>query len=631
VRRAFALAYYFHPDKRSASQITTQAMAKVALAARVQARRIYYRPKGRSLGAGNGSRPSRTKVSVDRVQLLQRLVLLECDLLDRRHENLRGPAEMSAEQFVLRFVRQAVWCSSRRSSLYVATALGRILHGYSTAEVLGLFSVVLQDPERAPDDSYVRSVKQALHGEFKHRFGDLLRTRIGPRGEEVFETVEPSARLRRLVDSCLERLTPWNTSCPVPEGFDAFAQSLRPLRSAGGDPEAEHPIEVRRMHSLIHPDCLARLVRGLGLRSPAEVLRVPKLFRPESGGPSDGGAAEPVDRTDPPPLSDRELDGMGSARADAIASGDDHAFTHLSLRVDGHERARLPLAPGALARFGTSPAEEVLEIVGIGAGRETPLALHLLGQEPPWGPPADEELVVAAGWRWRIHVLLRPSHPWTAGCSIRQVEATCRRGSLLDGLGRTILRGGSGGAPTVRWAVAAPVLAVALVAAWLAGGLRPPAPSALGAPVAVSPPPPAEAVTRGQPRAGAPATLETARSIYVESLEGADGSRVTSLLARALETSGRFEVADRPETADLAFKGTVEGGGATPAPSGPERFRLELRLVDAGGRTLWTTMASGASWEEAVGQAMEALLRPAPALAPSPGRQPPRAGRAGHE
>ena len=602
VTRAFALAYFFRPDRTTALQITALAMAKVGLAERAQARRIRYKPKGRRLKLGADPVPFRTKVSIDRAQLLQRLVLLECDLLDRRDEEMDVGA-LTEEQFALRFVRQVVWSSWRRNSLYVATALGRILHSYSTAEVQGLFSVVVQEPDRTPDDSYVRSVKQSLLAELKRRFGDLVQTRSGARGEEVFETVTPSLHVQRLVDSCLERLTPWDTSCPLPRHFDAFGHTLRSLRSVGGDPEAEHPIEVRRMHSLIHPDCFARLTKGLGLRPPAELLTVPKLFKP--GGPAGEGNRAP-DRSQPPPLEDGDLDRMRSDFARVDDPG--RAPTHVSFRVDGRERAKLPIDPGAAAGFEVDAADGVLELIGIAGTREVPLALHLLGHEPLAGEPPDEELTVAAGRRREIRVLLRHSRRGPAAAFPSRVEAECVALGLFGRARRARAVGGRSGRSLVWWGGLVPTLGLLLAAGVLLVQRQGSPREGSGPPDLVRPVGSPADVTRGAAASAVPATLESARSIYVDALRGPNATSAARLLADRLTATGRFTVVESPDAADLALKGALEVQAADPASPAQPTFRLALQLVDARGVSVWTATEIDADWRVAVERAVADLF-----------------------
>ena len=604
VTRAFGLAYFFHPDRATALEITARAIGKVGLAERAQARRVYYKPKGRNLRLGADPRPLRTKISVDRAHLLQRLVLLECDLLDRQHEQQGGAATLSDEEFVLRFVRVLVGSSSRRNSLYVATGLGRILHGYSTAEVQEIFAVVVQDPERTPDDSYVRSVKQRLFGELKRRFDGLVRTRTGPRGEEVFETVEPSPRWRKLVDSCLDRLTPWDTSCPVPRGFDALAQTLKWLRPIGADPDAEHPIEVRRMHSLIHPDCFARLTKGLRLRPPAEVLTVPRLYRPE--GPPDAGGGPP-DRSHPPPLDDPDFARLRSAVSSEDKAG--RGVTHVIFRVDGSERARLVLDEGSIARFQVHDEDEVLELVGLADAREVPVALHLLGARPVAGTPPTEELVVAIARRWKVTVVVGQPTSLADPASPRRVEAACARLNRLGRLRRALLPGDGPGPSALRWVAAVPAVALLLAAALFVVARQRPTevrPELPGPPATTQAP---GEVTRGVARNGAPMTLESARTVYVGTLQGPDARRVADLLAASLRASERFTVVADPESADVALKGRLEIHDEGPTdPTAGRTFRLELQLVDEDGRPLWTVDEIDPDLKIAVERAVADLL-----------------------
>src|SRR5262249_34385801 len=130
------------------------------------------------------------------------------------------------EDLVVHFIKHLVRKTTKRNSFYVTLGLGRLLHSYTTAETMDIYSAVIQDPERVKDDFYFRSRKGALMEELKQRFGDLLRVSHGPRGEERFETVDNPGRFAELVRDCLGFFTPWNTPCLVPAGIDPIREGL---------------------------------------------------------------------------------------------------------------------------------------------------------------------------------------------------------------------------------------------------------------------------------------------------------------------------------------------------------------------------------------------------------------------
>ena len=607
LERAFGLAYFFHPDRDAALHIATAAMAKLRLAERTQARRCYYRPRGRRLLRGALSIPLRSKVSVGRAQLLQRLVLLESSACERAQEARCTPDAIPDDELVLRFVKHLVGTASRRNSLYVAAAMGRVLHSYSTAEAQELFSLVVQDPDRVPDDSYVRWIKQNLFREVKERFGAWLRTCRGAHGEEVFETAEPSPHRRQLVRSCLELLTPWDTPCPVPPCFDALSETLKPLRSPGLDPDSEHPIEVSRMHSLIHPACLLRLMKGLRLPEPADRLSIPRIFH---SGQASGDGCPPEDRTRPPALTRQDLEQLRSLWARQDQARKHRVPTHVTLRVDGRERARLALAAGASARFDCEEGCDLLEVHGVAGQVEIPLALHLLGPTPL--EPRPQEATVDLGSGWELVLSLTPELG-QAGVPLRvRVEARCRVSGLASRLDHGWRSFVDPWAAQRRWVAARAVTLAGLLllaASFFAVPWRAPEPVAPGESTAAPSAETGGETTRGPSVGESPVTLATASRLYAGFLSGPEADAVQELLGRALASTDRFQLVATPEAADAAFKGRLEiREPATPADRG-RRCRLELQLVDERGRRLWSATVDGPDWKTAVQRAVADLLR----------------------
>jgi hypothetical protein len=608
LERAYALAYFFHPEAELALRITARALAKLRLAERTQSRRRYYLPTGRRLLRGTPPLRLRTKVSLERQQLLQRLVLLECDAVERAEEQRGSAAAVGDDELALRFVRHLVRISSRRNSFYVATAVGRILHGYSTAAVLDLYATAVQHPDRIPDDSYLRRVKQTLVKDLKERFGESVRTRSGPRGEEVFETAELTPELRRLVVRSLELLTPWDTVCPVPAGFDPLKHPLRALRSLGRDPDLDHPTEVRRMHSLIHPQCFARLTQGLRLPDPEERLGVPRFFH---GAGSGGGRPAGGDRLQPPPLSSDDLERAERERDAGEPRPAGPEPTELSVRVDGRERSRLSPRADSTARFELEGGSELLEVVGLDADRAIPLALHGIGLQPLFeagGTLCEEIRVALGGGRELILTLTRDgSFEGTIG-----VRVVCRAASLASRVlarGQRLLRldpwdrrGRLG------WLPAFAFLAVVALALFVTRSRQPEPPRA-AAPAARES---AAGSTRGRPTQRPPLPLASVQRVLVEARSGPQAETVANLLRQSLGDGGRFVPTASSEAADAALKCKLDESGAV--------YRLELRLVDAQGRELWSATVADASWNAAVARAVADLTAAATAAGKAQGR-----------
>src|SRR5258708_3126774 len=79
--RAFELAYFIDPDPAIAGRIAVAAVASLDVAGAAQDKRLYYKPAGRPL-----SRKARTKVSLNDLHLLQRLVYVVSEPYEKYRE-----------------------------------------------------------------------------------------------------------------------------------------------------------------------------------------------------------------------------------------------------------------------------------------------------------------------------------------------------------------------------------------------------------------------------------------------------------------------------------------------------------------------------------------------------------------
>ena len=285
LRRAFRLAYFIHSDRKVAVRIVTAAISKLNAYAATQDKRSYYRTSCRSRTLGSKVISPRTKVSLSKLHLLQRLVYVESEPHERQEEQ-RQSVRIDEERLITRYIKHLINITLMRNSFHVTLGVSRLLYNYTTAESMKLYDLIIQNPERAKDDAYWRERKARLMRELKDRFGQSIAVVRGPHGEERFQTREDSARYLDLVKQCLQMFTPWDTPCPL-RGAGRAPGEIEALTFRGSDPDEEHKIEVARMHAVIHPDCYERLVDGLGLDSSARRLKVPKFFHnSDTGGDS---------------------------------------------------------------------------------------------------------------------------------------------------------------------------------------------------------------------------------------------------------------------------------------------------------------------------------------------------------
>jgi hypothetical protein len=101
---AFDLAYFIHGNRDVARKVAVNAIAKLEVMANAQYKRLYYTP-----------RASRSKVFMNDLQLLQRLVYVESEFYERRKE---ASADLSFEDLVIHYIKHLVRISVKRNSFY---------------------------------------------------------------------------------------------------------------------------------------------------------------------------------------------------------------------------------------------------------------------------------------------------------------------------------------------------------------------------------------------------------------------------------------------------------------------------------------------------------------------------------
>ncbi len=395
LNQAFELAYFILGDRPASIYVAMAAMNKLKTASSNQDRRHYYTPTGRSAFPA-----ARTKVNLSEIQLLQRLVYIESELFERLLEGQQPSVQQ--DDLIIRYIKHLIRITTKHNSFYVALGLCRLLYNYSTGQAAEIYNLVMQDPERIRDDYYYRSRKKRLMEEIKER-----------------QPQEDSQKYASLVKECLIRFTPWDSACVLPKELDPDGNVVRQLFFEGGDPDKEHLVELNRIHSLIHPDCLERLTTALSLNPADERLELPSFFV------ANGGPRPPEDRFSPGELTAGELDAIKRYLDKNAIHRQQFSEGQLRLLIDGQTQADFKLDDSANAEFNLADGSELIEIrsIGlIGADEDTSLGVCLLAYDQSGILPAD--LSIALGKGHQLSLTVSP----VAGSSVEVRGATLRVG-----------------------------------------------------------------------------------------------------------------------------------------------------------------------------------------------------------
>ena len=615
LERAYELAYFLHRDAEVARRIAVDAAGMLEVTATAQSKRLYY------------AAASRTKVALGDLHLLQRLVYVASERYEVASER-DAPERLTERDLVARFVKHLVRITVKRSSFYATLGVARLLHAYSTPETAELYAVVVQDPDRVGDEAYFRARKKVLMHEMTKRFGGLLRTTKGQRGEERFEHAEATDDTTGFARACLERFTLWDTACRVPREFAPLRDPLPALARTGRDADAEPEVEVNRLHAVLHPACFERLALALALEAPARRIEVPRFHLAAS-------ANDDTDDRTPPRLGDDDLSAMTSTLAAHGARRKSLSAGALAVLVDGDLRATLAAEAPRIAVDVPEGAEivEVRDRAG-----DVPVAALVLERDASGDHLRASRVAVRLEGGQRVLFDVVPN-----GAGGGHVEVAYREAFSLGALGRRLA------APGRAWTLAKPALAFGLLAVVAAGAYTlwsrsaspPPAAPVADAPRAAEPTAPTPVapekapdevagagsaspgrhgsaspgrhgsaspgrsrdaedatrpnVTRGQDDEWTAVQLRDVKSIYVDPLgESAEAAGVREALVDALRQSGRFAPAADRDAADAVMKGSVT--------TGTGGARVALRLVNADGEVIWSGGAKTAS------QAVTALV-----------------------
>ena len=600
--RAFELAHFLHPDRTIAFRIVLAAMGKLHVARSAQKKRLYYTPKGRNSPHKTITQNLRSKVSATEHLLLQRLVYIESEYYERQREAARSGHLASEDDMLVYYIKHLIRISLKRNSFYLTLGLSRLLYSYSTAAAMEIYSVMVQDPDRVKDDYYFRSRKAVLLRELKERFGTLLNTCRGPHGEERVKQNAPVEHQQKLVHECLSVFTPWWTNCTLPPKFDPVADEIAAL--SGGNSHDENKAELNRLHSVLHPECYARVVDALKLDAPHTKLMIPHFTLSKQNG--NGGNTS---TRHPTRLTDQEISALQKELEKQSARRKKSSPAWMRVCVDGLERARLDADEKQEAQFLIEEGDELLEVQGFdkNSGGELLFGCHVLDWTGNGVEPLQTAIALPHGKR--IHISASP--PGTVTVSFKHAW------SLRDYLANLIypsfgLR--------ARWALGLVlIVGILLLGSVIIRQFRSPSPSPhekQRAGVSETPQPTVapspqiqETPTRkptgrdsnlvAQIPKQADSGAELTRSPQSQ-IEGKALSEIKNVflvfvggdipgLSDRLQSSGRFNLTNNGDTADAHLKLTVQKANKR------DQLNVIARLVNARGDVVWARRYRGSA------------------------------------
>lgn len=265
--KAFELAFFIHPNKNIAVEITSNAFEMWEVLCERQDKRRYYNLKGRLLG-NQEIKKQRVKVYMQKEQLLQRLIY---NLSEEYELTSSWCKSIDEEGLLICYLKHLLSIILKHNSFSVVVGISRVLHRYSNRETVELYMSLASN--RATQDFVNIERESKRHkgkiiDQLKETFADFI-TCSKSENEERFEPIKDHNKfsfLFRIVEDCLERFKPWATEC---------VKSFNDFTFNDNNPDNEYPVELKRIHSVIHYDCYKQLTASLNLANPKERLEIP--------------------------------------------------------------------------------------------------------------------------------------------------------------------------------------------------------------------------------------------------------------------------------------------------------------------------------------------------------------------
>jgi hypothetical protein len=413
---AFELAYCIHINKEIAFFVAEDALDELPLL-------LGYQDKNRRPSEylsgfwkwGERTRPIRKTVRLTEQQMLQWLVYKQSEQWERQTERGNELYLPTQEDMIVRYLEHLVFSTLRRGSFYVTLAVGQLLHQFDRRETRLFYDILTQsDSSRMKDMGYIGKQRLELLGRICQRFPRVIQTTKIPGGEKQFVMQPTTQSVISLVQECLRRFTPWETSCVITQGFDVT--DIPEFYFSGTDGGDEDHIEMNRIHTLLDPDCFARFVAGLdsyvrilpvdnqdkgcNYHSANPLLSVPQ-FDTISDRPPRG------DRFHPPPLTKEDYIRLQRTIESRTRRRKALSSPQLSVYVDQLLLHSFETKQIKRSQFLIGPDVEVIEVRGRDAVGELPLAILLVEDGRIAAGEAYKDSIVHTGGQ-KVEVQLTP-------------------------------------------------------------------------------------------------------------------------------------------------------------------------------------------------------------------------------
>ncbi|HEV7373945.1 MAG TPA: hypothetical protein VGN95_04460 [Pyrinomonadaceae bacterium] len=377
-RWAFQLSYFLLADRRDARSVLYQVAARLYVTALAQKKRQAKRPKGEV----------HKKLSLTPRPLLQYLIYLSAEPYEyaQEQEHLPGARALTVEDMIVRYIKHLMLLYLERNSFHATVGQSCVLFDFGTSQAGRLYEVLVQGSTahlETKGDYSVRDAKREIRRHLANRFGRFVTIYDGARKEQRFVAMNDAGKYFRLVKRCLHRLQPvLEVSDPagcwhLPARFDPAAYDLAELQydEKNRNPLAEQAAELRRMHSVTHPCCWARLLRASRLNYSRRRIVLPEFILTSD---ENMGQKPPDDRHRPPELTASELEGLTKMLRSEARRRKAFYASRLSVTVDGSPCASWAVERDDLVIISVEAGARVLAISAQDEEGELLLAQHLL-------------------------------------------------------------------------------------------------------------------------------------------------------------------------------------------------------------------------------------------------------------
>jgi hypothetical protein len=405
--RAFQLAYFIHANKDIAFFVAEDALDQLPTMLGSQAKNRTPAEKLRGFWkSGERTRPTRKTLRLNEQQMLQWLVYRQSLAWERQTETGGAFYLPSEEDLIVRYVLHLVATTVRRGSFYVTLAVCSLLHQFDRRETRMFYDILTQgDSARMKDSGYIGKQRLELMQECRRRFGNRIQAEKLPGDEKRFVIRPATPSLIKLVDECLERFLPWDTTCVVEPGFEVT--DIPGLYFSGAGLDDEDRIDMNRIHTVLHPECFSRFLDGLSrfIRALArdhqdkacdynsihQRLAVP-LFSDLPAGPSR------PDRFQPLELTDEDLIRLRRTLEARVRRRKGFSPTSLFVYVDDVLSESFDPSKTNQVRFRVGAGIGLIEVRGRDAIGELTLAILLVAwDEIPLGGALQDRVVHPGG------------------------------------------------------------------------------------------------------------------------------------------------------------------------------------------------------------------------------------------